>query len=78
MVDIRDVRRMLNKCAPGHKIERKEHRLWVTYGSAKFRGLPKGGHGKNEIYSSCVRKLADALGIRECAETVLNPLSLRT
>ena len=77
-VRFKDIRRMLDQCAPGAGIAKKKHRHWVRYGGKTYRGLPLGRHGKREnpeIEIGHVRQLIRHLGINEeCARQVMPAL----
>jgi hypothetical protein len=71
MIPLGDIRRMLEDCAPGSRIEPKEHRNWVYYNKLIYRGLPLAGrhgrHHKPEIWINHVRHMVDYLKInRDC------------
>lgn len=66
---------MLSKCAPGHTIEDRPHRRWVSYNGKTYRDLPNGGHGKRDTYDipiHKVRNMSDVLGIEECCKRFLS------
>jgi hypothetical protein len=44
VVAFADVRKMLETCAPGARIDEKLHQYWVTYQGKSFRTLPRGDH----------------------------------
>jgi hypothetical protein len=68
LVPFDNVREMLDACAAGHELILKKHRYWVRFGGRTYRGLPKGGHGKNEVKLGTVRQMVRYLGIdEECA-----------
>jgi hypothetical protein len=43
-----EVIRMLEDCAPGHVLQKKEHRYWVLWNDHRFTGLPLGKHGSRK------------------------------
>ena len=66
---------MLKECAPGFTWEEKDHRIHVTYNGKAFRNLPTGAHAsKGLIQRPFVKKLAQHLGILECAQRQLPAL----
>lgn len=68
-IRLSDVRRMLKECAPGHVWTEKLHRIHVTYGTKAYRNLPTGAHkSKGHVERPYVRKLAQVLGILDCAK----------
>ena len=68
LVPFERVRDMLESCAPSHELILKKHRYWVRFGDRIYRGLPKGGHGKNEVKIGTVRQMVRYLGVDvECA-----------
>ncbi len=69
LVTLKELKAMLEDCAPRFKIIEKEHHFWVTWSDRTYRGLPKGGHGKLEIHRLHVNKLARHLKIdRDCVD----------
>jgi hypothetical protein len=72
-IHLREIRRMLNDCAPDHSWVEKDHRIHVGYNGKWFRNLPTGAHSdKGHIQRPWVKKLARQLEIWECANRVLN------
>ena len=49
-IPFKSIRKMLVECAPGHTIEHKTHKTWVSYGK-KTAYLPRGPHGSRRSYS---------------------------
>ena len=41
------IRKMLNECASGYSIEKKEHKQWVRYNEKTYH-LPKGEHSTKD------------------------------
>lgn len=75
LVHWKDIRDMLDACAPGWRYEDKKHRRWVYYGKVKeaFK-LPLGQHGRRrnpEIQPGHVRGLARHFDILDCAKELL-------
>jgi hypothetical protein len=71
LVSFKQIREMLDECAPGARILAKVHHNWILYNGLTYRGLPLGKHGarKNpEIQVGHVRRMARHLGILECAQ----------
>ncbi len=66
-VSFADVKRMLDTCAPGHRIELKTHFRFVYWGAIVFPTLPK----HDNIYVGHIRKMARTLGILDCARRIL-------
>ena len=76
-VTLKEIRQMLDDCAPGAVIVGKLHRNWVLFRGRTFRGLPLGKHGarKNpEIEVGHVRRLARFFEILDCAQRMLPAL----
>lgn len=76
LVPWKDIKDMLDACAPGWRLEDKTHKRWVYYGTVKeaFK-LPLGKHGRRhnpEIQTGHVRGLARYFGISDCAKAFLN------
>ena len=75
-VTLKEISGMLNVCAPGARIEPKEHRNWVLYNGMIYRGLPLGKHGKRrenaEIEKGHVKKMARFFEILDCAKQHLD------
>ena len=73
-VSLRDIRTMLDECAPGHRIEERTHHYCVYYQDKVYPTLPKGPHGKSNplIQKGHIKKMARHLGILECAKSVLS------
>jgi hypothetical protein len=68
---------MLEACAPGFTIERKEHRFWVRYNGLVFHDLSTGKHGARnpEVQIGLVRHMIRFLGIAmDCAKQHLEIL----
>lgn len=78
LVRMSAIQAMLMACAPGHRIEPREHRHWVYYAGKVYRGLPMGKHGHRrnvEIEIGHVRSLVRFLGIdTKCARKHLEEL----
>lgn len=68
MISQRDVRAMLEACAPGHRIELKTHNFFVYHNNLTYPSLPK----YQEVESGHVKKMARALGIFACAKKFFN------
>jgi hypothetical protein len=71
---LKDIRKMLDNCAPGHKFEPKTHNIWVMWNGKKFASLPKGGHGEDnpEIQLGKVKQMINQLNISlACAKQYL-------
>ena len=64
---MKDIRDMLEKCAPGYTIELKTHNWFVHFNKLTFPSLPK----YDAIEAGHVRKLARTLGILACAKELL-------
>lgn len=77
-VTLKEIREMLDACAPGARIVAKEHRNWVLYDRKTFRGLPLGKHGRSrenaEVEIGHVRRMARFFAILECARKHLPQL----
>ncbi len=64
------IRKMLDECAPGYSIEKKEHKQRVWYKEKTYH-LPKGEHGKKdpEIEKGHIKRMVNHLEIDlECAK----------
>jgi len=71
LVTLKEIREMLDACAPGARIVPKEHHNWVLWNGRTYRGLPLGKHGKRvnpEIEGGHVRRMARFFEILECAK----------
>jgi len=71
----KDVKAMLDACAPGWWHRDKKHRRWVYYSDIQtpFK-LPLGKHGRREnpeIQPGHVKGLARHFGIYDCAKAFL-------
>ena len=55
---MKEIRKMLDDCAPGAEIIEKKHHQWVTWRGRTYRTLPRAGHGKLEIHRLHVNKMA--------------------
>jgi hypothetical protein len=64
-ISFSDVQKMLEKCAPGYRIELKTHFRFVYWHGIVFPTLPK----HDNIYVGHIRKMARTFGILECAKT---------
>ena len=71
---LKDIRMMLDNCAPGHVWKEKTHKIWVTFNGRTYPSLQKGSHGdKNpEIKLGNVKQMIRHLGISlDCAKKYL-------
>jgi len=83
LITIRDIRRMLDQCAPGHVWQETEHYYRISYRSSVWPSLPKGPHssrgsraGRAAIERGHVRRMIRVLRIdRQCAESELPELT---
>ena len=77
-VRLKNILKMLRKCAPGYTFEEKTHLHWVRYQGRTFR-LPQGKHGVGnnaEIEIGHVRGLVKHLDIDpDCAKRQLPQLA---
>ena len=76
-VKFKEIRKMLDACAPGAVIEHKLHHTWITWGGKTYRGLPLGAHGsrKNpEIEVGHVKRMARFFEILPCARKEIEAL----
>ena len=67
------IRKMLDECASGYSIDKKEYKQWVQY-NGKTSYLPKGAHGKRdpEIEKGHIKQMVNHLEIDlECAKQYL-------
>ena len=67
------IRKMLNECASGYSIEKKEHKQWVRYNEKTYH-LPKGEHSTKdpEIEKGHIKRMVNHLEIcLECAKQYL-------
>lgn len=74
LVNLKEIRRMLDDCAPGAVIESKLHKNWVHWGGRTYRGLPLGKHGNRqnpEIEVGHVKRMARFFEILDCAKKSL-------
>lgn len=76
VVDLEDVWRMLEACAPGYT-KRASREYWtVRYNGKAYRSLPLGAHGRRhhpELEAGHVRSMLRHLGVAfGCAEAHLN------
>lgn len=75
-VPFKSIRKMLDECAPGHKIKVKKHKTWVYFGKKKAF-LPKGPHGAKRSYSleiGHIRNMVRQFEIEKCAKEQLPQL----
>jgi hypothetical protein len=72
-VTLKEIKAMLDACAPGARMVFKPHKIWVYCKSKVYRGLPRGKHGSvnPEIEKGHVKRMARFLDILECAEREL-------
>ncbi|HAM57560.1 MAG TPA: hypothetical protein DCQ64_19965 [Candidatus Rokubacteria bacterium] len=69
-VTLKEVRAMLETCAPGHVFRAHGvHYFLVAFHGQTFPSLPTGPHGKGnpDIQVGVVRRMAKRLGILACA-----------
>ena len=67
------IRKMLDECASGYSIEKKEHKQWVRYNEKTYH-LPKGEHSTKdpEIEKGHIKRMVNHLEIcLECAKQYL-------
>lgn len=74
-----DIWRMLDACAPGHRVKERGHNFCVYYKDAAYPSLPTGEHGKKagraEIEVGKIRQMIRQLGIDlECAKQYIGVL----
>jgi hypothetical protein len=72
----RDIRRMLDVCAPGWTYADKTHRRLIYFGRLSA-ALPRGEHGHRrdpEIEIGHIRAMTRQLGIIDCAKRELEQL----
>jgi hypothetical protein len=77
LVTLKEIRKMLDDCAPGAIIESKLHHNWVRYAGKTYRGLPLGKHGARhnpEIEVGHVKRMARFFEILDCARKSLPAL----
>lgn len=70
----KEVRAMLEACAPGHVFRAHgDHYYLVAFNGRTFPSLPRGAHGKSnpEIQIGVVKRMARLLDILACAERQL-------
>lgn len=67
-IHLREIRRMLRECAPGHVWDEKDHRIKVTHGDKIYWKLPTGHGSGGQIQRPHVKKLAQVLEILDCAK----------
>lgn len=68
-VQIAEIRRMLDECAPGHEVVPKLHHDWIKYENRTFQTLPLGDHasrskkkaGSADVKATYVIQIARAL-----------------
>jgi hypothetical protein len=72
-VTLKEIKAMLDACAPGARIVIKPHKIWVYYKDKAYRGLPRGEHGSEnpEIEKGHVKRMARHFDILECAKSFL-------
>jgi hypothetical protein len=67
MISHKQVRAMLDECAPGYRIELKTHNYFVFYNKRTYPSLPK----YTEVDAGHVKKMTRFLGIYDCAKKFL-------
>ena len=75
-IPIRQVKKMLDDCAPGHTTRDTQHRKLIRY-NGKTHRFQKGPHGSQRSYSVAigqVRALAKDFEILDCAKAHLEQL----
>jgi hypothetical protein len=76
-VTFKEIRGMLDACAPGARIEEKTHHYWVYWSNVAPYRLPLGKHGRRdnpEIQRGHVKKMARYFEILDCAKEHLPQL----
>lgn len=71
LVKFKEIKAMLDVCAPGAVIEHKLHHTWITWSGRTYRGLPLGKHGhrrNSEIQVGHVKRMARFFEILYCAK----------
>ena len=77
VVDLDEVWRMLEHCAPGFRRSESMHYWCVTFGDKTYPTLPLGPHGRRHnpsVQTGHVRKMARHLGILSCAKAFIEGL----
>ena len=77
MVPWRDIRKMLDVCAPGWRMKDKVHKRWIYVGAGPSYKLPRGPHGKRQRYSieiGHVKGMLRHFDIEECGQRELKQL----
>ncbi|HSS50129.1 MAG TPA: hypothetical protein VLX28_14420 [Thermoanaerobaculia bacterium] len=75
LVTLKEIKKMLDGCAPGATIDFKPHKTWVHWNGRTYWGLPRGAHGAREnpeIEIGHVKKMARFFEILDCAKKYLN------
>lgn len=75
LVSLKEIKKMIDDCAPGAVIEFKPHKTWVHWNGRTYWGLPLGKHGARqnpEIEIGHVKKMARFFEILDCAKKSLN------
>jgi hypothetical protein len=76
-VTLKEIRGMLDACAPGARIEEKPHHNWVYWSNLAPYRLPRGKHGKRDnpdIEIGHVKRMARYFEILDCAKKHLPQL----
>jgi len=68
MISHKDVLAMLDRCAPGYRIELKTHNYFVYYNNLTYPSLPK----YTEVDAGHVKKMSRFFRIYECAKKFLH------
>lgn len=66
-IAIKDVERMLEKCAPGFRMRLTNHFRFVYFNELVFPTLPK----HDNIHVGHIKKMARTFNILDCAKKVL-------
>lgn len=66
---------MLKKCAPGYIWDPRDHWIHVTYNGKTYRTLPTEHSSNGQVERGYVTKMAQFLGILECAKAQLPALN---
>lgn len=73
-IPLKKIWSMLDVCAPGHVRKETTHYWRITYEGRVYPNFPLGPHGRRKnprIEVGHIKKMANHLGIRDCASRIL-------
>jgi hypothetical protein len=77
LVKLKQIKKMLRKCADGYSIETKTHAYWVSWRGRTFRTLPRNQHSKKEeVEIGHIRSMVRHLEVdKDCAKQHIRALA---